>query len=343
MADWKTDFSRASVPAAEFDRGGPGKDGIPAIEQPKFVPVAAATFLEPSDPVLSFELAGHARAYPLQILVWHEIVDDNVRGEPVLVSYCPLCNSAVVFSRTVAGKVYDFGVSGLLRNSDLVMFDRETESWWQQITGEALVGTLAGARLRMLPSEIISFADFRAAYPSGDVLSRDTGFDRPYGRNPYVSYDDPNSTGGPFLYHGPVDHRLSVVERVVAVDLGGDAVAYPFSRLIGHPVVNDTVGGTPVVVFYRKGTLSPLDRASIKDSKDVGEGVVFERVVDGRTLTFEPAGGAFRDAETGSTWSITGRATAGPLAGASLIPVVHGNHFWFAWAAFRPTTRVWQP
>ncbi len=340
---WRTDFARATVPASEFDNGGPGKDGIPAIEHPQFVPVAQATFLDPREPVIAFGLNGDVRAYPVEILVWHELVDDVVGGEPVLVSYCPLCNSAVVFKRTLNGTVYDFGVSGLLRNSDMVMFDRQTESWWQQITGEALVGSLAGSKLAFLPAETISFADFRTAHPDGTVLSRDTGYSRDYGRNPYVSYDDPNSETGTFLYHGPVDHRLSVVERVVALDLNGDAVAYPFSRLQGHPVVNDRVGGTPIVVFYRKGTLSPLDRRSITDSKDIGAGVVFERTLDGQRLTFEPRGTAFRDGETGSTWDITGRATAGPLAGKQLAPVVHGNDFWFAWAAFKPDTRVWSP
>ncbi len=340
---WKTDFSRALLPAGEFDDGGPGKDGIPAIEHPKFVPAAKAMFLDGREPVLSFELNGDVRAYPVEILVWHEIVDDVVAGQPILISYCPLCNSDVAFKRTINGTVYDFGVSGLLRNSDMVMFDRETETWWQQIAGQALVGSLSGAQLTRLPVETISFAEFRAAHPGGLVLSRDTGFTRDYGRNPYVSYDDPESGSSVFLYHGRVDHRLSVVERVVSLDLNGDAVAYPFSSLADHTVVDDTVGGTPVVVFYKKGTLSPLDRRTITDSKDVGSGVVFERTVGGRVLSFSADGDAFRDAETGSTWDIAGRATAGSLAGQDLPPVVHGNTFWFAWAAFQPDTRVWQP
>ncbi|MBI5289030.1 MAG: DUF3179 domain-containing protein, partial [Chloroflexi bacterium] len=233
-----------------------------------------------------------------------------------------------------------FGVSGLLRNSDLVMYDRQTESWWQQITGEAIVGDFTGTHLDALPSTTISFSDFRAAHPEGRVLSRETGFDRDYGRNPYASYD---STDQPFLFDGELDDRLDPVDRVVTVSFGIDAVAYPFSRLVDNPVVNDVVGRQPIVVFYRKGTLSPLDRSSIRDSKDVGSGVVFSRSLDNRLLTFEAADDGFRDTETGSLWDISGVARSGPLAGRSLTAANHSTSFWFAWAAFKPETRIWEP
>ena len=338
---WRTDFTRASVPSGEFLSGGPGKDGIPAIEAPKFISVADATFVDDREPVLTLVVRGDARAYPVQILIWHELVNDLVGGKPVAVSYCPLCNSSVVFDRTVQGRVLDFGVSGLLRNSDLVMYDRQTESWWQQITGEAVVGAFLGTRLDVLASNTISFADFRAAHPDGKVLSRDTGFSRDYGRTPYRSYDASGSR--PFLFDGQLDERLDPVDRVVTVEFGAEAVAYPFSRLADHPVVNDVVGRQSIVVFYRKGTLSSLDRSSIRDSKDVGAGVAFSSSLDGRVLTFEASGDAFRDRETGSSWDISGVARSGPLAGRSLTKVVHGNHFWFAWAAFKPEPRIWQP
>jgi hypothetical protein len=337
---WETDFSRGSVPAHEFQSGGPGKDGIPAIDKPKFVPVSEVDFLDAREPVLAFEWNGDARAYPVQILIWHEIVNDVVGGEPVVVTFCPLCNSSVVFKRTVVGTVYDFGVSGFLRNSDLVMYDRQTETWWQQITGEAVVGELTGAALEFLPSSTISFADFRAAHPEGKVLSRDTGFSRSYGRNPYAGYD---SNDRPFLFSGDVDDRLDAVDRVVALEVGGEAVAYAFSRLEEHPAVNDVVGGEPVAIFYREGTVSPLDRSAINESADVGAGVAYSRQLDDRILTFESAGDRFRDVETGSSWDISGRAVNGPLAGEQLAAVVHGNHFWFAWAVFKPGTRVWAP
>jgi len=339
--DWRTDFRKSSVPATEFRSGGPGKDGIPAIDEPKFVGVNEANFLDDRDPVLALELGGEARAYPLQILIWHEIVNDTVAGEAVVVTYCPLCNSSLVFRRIVDGAVLDFGVSGFLRNSDLVMFDRQTESWWQQVTGEALVGAYTGTVLDVVPASTIAFSEFRQAYPGGLVLSRETGYRRDYGRSPYAGYDTPGSD--PFLFDGEVDDRLDAVDRVVAVEIAGDSVAYAFSRLAEHPAVNDTVGGVPIVVLYRPGVASPLDRSSIAESKDVGQGVAFRRAVDGSVLTFDQAGELFRDRETGSTWQITGHATAGPLAGSQLEPVVHGNHFWFAWAVFKPETRVWQP
>ena len=339
-AIWETDFTKASVAPAELTQGAT-KDGIPAINHPVFLPVDAVDFLNDREPVVAFEAGGEARAYPLQILTWHEIVNDVVAGRPVLITFCPLCNTAIAFDRTLAGETLEFGVSGFLRNSDLVMFDRGTESWWQQITGEAIVGELTGARLEFLPSSIVSWADFAAAFPDGRVLSRDTGFQREYGRNPYVGYDDIDSS--PFLFDGKTDARLAAMERLVTVELGGEVAAYPFSRLETSLVASDSVGGTAIVIFFKRGTVSALDRSTIADSKDIGTAAVFEPVIDGVTLTFRADGDAFLDEETGSRWDIFGRATAGPLAGRMLTPVVNGSHFWFAWAAFKPETRIWSP
>jgi len=221
------------------------------------------------------------------------------------------------------------------------MWDRQTESWWQQITGEAIVGELAGARLTQIPASIQSFAAFRAAFPNGRVLSRETGFRRDYGRNPYIGYDDISSS--PFLFSGPTDGRLRPMERVVTVDLNGEAAAYPFSSLEQRRVVQDTVGGTPIVIFHQKGTVSALDSGRIASSRDIGAADVFEPAVEGRALTFRAEGGRLLDSETGSEWDVLGRAIAGPLAGQRLRPVVHANHFWFAMAAFYPNVRVWQP
>ena len=237
--------------------------------------------------------------------------------------------------------INSFGVSGLLRYSDLIMYDRDTDSWWQQILGEAIVGELTGTRLPKVPASIISWADFRENYPDGQVLTRDTGFTRQYGRNPYTGYDDIDSS--PFLFVGPEDGRLRPVERVAAVELGGESVAYPFLRLEETPVVNDAIGGTPVVVFFSLGTTSALDGSEIAASRDVGATGVYDRRLGDQTLTFRPDSNAFIDEETGSTWNVLGRAVDGPLTGETLTPIVHGNHFWFAWAAFKPTTRVWTP
>ena len=344
-AGWKTDFARHTIPLGELVSGGPPRDGIPPIDRPVFVaPAEAGAWLKAVEPVVLVELAGDAHAYPLQILIWHEIANDVVGGVPVAVTFCPLCNTAIAFDRRVEGAgTLRFGTTGNLRRSDLVMWsDDPGETWWQQITGEGLVGDLAGRRLAPVPAQIVSFADFAAAHPTGRVLSRETGYQRAYGSNPYVGYDDVASS--PFLFAGPLDGRLPPMERVVAVERDGETAAYPFGALLAARVVNDTLGGTPLVVLHQGGTTSALDRVSIPASRDVGAAGVFERAVDGRPLTFRlGSDGRFEDEETGSAWDITGRATAGPLLGRRLAPVVHGNHFWFAWAVFKPETRVWAP
>ena len=203
---------------------------------------------------MSLEIDGEAKAYPLAILMWHEIVNDELGGIPVTVTFCPLCNTAIVFDRRLDGEVFDFGTSGLLRNSDLVMWDRQTESWWQQITGEAIVGELTGTKLTFIPANVISWGDFREIHPQGQVLTRETGFIRNYASPPYRGYDEIGST--PFLFSGEIDDRLDAMERVVGLAIDGQNMAYPFILLEANPVINDTVGGQELVVFYTGGTLS---------------------------------------------------------------------------------------
>lgn len=342
-AGWKTDFSKASVDLGEFLGGGPPKDGIPAIDAPKYESIAEARrWLSDKSPVISLAVGETARAYPLAILMWHEIANDTLGGLPVVVTFCPLCNTGLVFEREVDGVVHDFGTTGNLRFSDLVMYDRQTESWWQQATGEAIVGELTGARLTFLAAQIVSLADFEAAHPDGDVLSRDTGLGRDYGRNPYVGYDTVDQN--PFLFDGVLDGRLAPKERVVTVGEGATAMAFPYSELRKVGVASAVVGGEEIVVFWSAGTASALDAPMIDQGEDVGATGVFRPVVDGRRLTFErPDGPAapIRDRETGSTWSVVGVAIAGELKDARLEPVVHGDHFWFAWAAFSPETTIW--
>ncbi len=341
-AGWKTDFSRHSVPLTQIVSGGPPKDGIPAIDRPRFVSAAAAdTWLKPQEPVILVAHGGDTRAYPLEILIWHEIVNDTLGGMPVAITFCPLCHTAIAFDRRVGTRVLDFGTTGKLRFSDLVMYDRQTESWWQQATGTAIVGELTGTQLVPLPAQIVAWDLFKRAEPAGVVLSRDTGYRRPYGQNPYLGYDDVRSS--PFLYRGPKDGRLPPMERVAAVSMGTQAVAYPFSVLSRVGVVNDTVAGTPIVVLFAPGVTSALDQESIAASRDVGTAGVFRRTVGGRVLRFARAGGHITDLQTGSTWSVLGRALAGPLAGTQLPRVVSDQPFWFAWAVFRPQTRIYQP
>ena len=337
--EWQTDFSKRSVPYNEIFSGGVPRDGIPPLDNPNFITVTAADeWLAPQEPVIAFALNGAAKAYPLQILTWHEIVNDTVGGVPIIATFCPLCNSAIVFERALDGVVYDFGVSGNLRNSDLIMWDRQTQSWWQQLTGEAIVGELTGRQLKLLPSSIISWQDFKAAYPDAAILSRDTGHRRDYGQNPYAGYD--RADRSPFLFSGDPDDRLLPMERVAALTIGDSAAAFPFSLLETAGVVHYTVGGQDLAVLFQPGTRSALDAPSIANSRAVGATGVFDRDLNGQKLTFQPAGAGFTDAETSSQWNILGQATAGPLAGQQLTPIVHANHFWFAWAAFRPDTEI---
>lgn len=341
---WNTNFTRHSVPYDEILSGGPPRDGIPSIDDPQFVTAAEAEeWLTDMEPVISLEIDGDARAYPLQILTWHEIVNDTVGDVPVLITFCPLCNSAIVFDRRYNDQVFEFGTSGLLRNSDLIMYDRSTETLWQQFTGEGIVGDLVGERLTFLPSQLISFAEFRAAFPDGQILSRDTGFQRRYGQNPYAGYDDVERNTNPFLFTGELDGRLAAVERVVTVtleDVGID-IAYPLPILSEMGVINDNQGGRDLVVFHTPGTNSALGDQFIADAADVGATGVFDPNLNGQKLIFAQVDGQIIDNETGSVWNILGQAVEGSLAGEALTPVVHGDHFWFSWAAFRPDTIIY--
>ena len=335
---WETNFCLRSVDYAEIIPGGPPRDGIPPIDNPRFEDVDSADeWIDDPEPVILVELNETTRAYPLQIMIWHEIVNDTISGDPVAVTFCPLCNTALVFRRPVVdGEVLTFGTSGNLRNSDLVMWDRQTESWWQQFTGEAIIGDLTGTRLEALPAAIISWKDFKDNNPDGEVLSIETGFNRSYGRNPYAGYDDINSH--PFLFIGDPDGALPPMARVVGLILeDGTGGAFSLDLLQENQVLNEGVGENPVVLFWKAGTASALDSGSISNGRDVGATGVFDPVIDQEILTFTPLGeGIFQDQQTGSTWNIFGRALDGPLAGTQLTPLPHHDTFWFAWAAFVP-------
>jgi hypothetical protein len=221
------------------------------------------------------------------------------------------------------------------------MWDRQTESWWQQFSGEAIVGELTGERLTFLAAQIVSWASFQQTYPEGDVLSRETGFSRPYGSNPYPGYDDIDSR--PFLFDGATDDRLPPMERVVGVVLGNEGVAYPFPALQELRVIGDTVGDIALVVFWAPGANSAVDTQYVVDGRDIGQAGVFRRHLDDRARTFASGSGdGFTDAVTGSAWNVSGLATTGDRAGARLTPIPHPVVFWFAWAAFQPEGRLWQ-
>ncbi len=339
-SEWpKTDFSKRTVDLSEIESGGPPKDGIPAIDRPRFESAyMAQLWLKPKEPVVALRIGQEARAYPLQILMFHEIVNDTVGGVPVAVTFCPLCNASMVFDRRVEGRALDFGTTGRLRYSDLVIYDRQTESWWQQFVGKGIVGRYAGTTLKRIPSSIVAFEDFAASYPKGRVLSRETGFFRPYGRNPYVGYDRIDQSP---LFPVKQDPRLPPMERVLSVSAGGLHRIYPLSLLEGHPVVNSEIAGVPYVVLIKPGMASPLDSAAIHEGRPIPAAAAFDRRVAGRVLEFSYEGGRIVDQPTGSMWDVLGEATSGPLQGRRLAPITaSGVHFAFAWLAFNPDSEV---
>ena len=245
-----------------------------------------------------------------------------------------------MFRRTVDDKVLDFGTTGALRDSNLLMYDRQTESWWQEFGGEGVIGHYAGRRLEQLYLSIVSWADFKAAFPDGKVLSRpDSG--RPYGDNPYAGYDRPGSK--PFLFRGEEDPRLPAVERIVAIERGDAAWAVSFTTLAEERVVSATVAGDDIVVFWTPGTGSALDSGTISAGRDVGTAGIFSPAgPDGTNLTFVADDGRITDEQTGSEWNIFGRAVSGPLAGTQLEPAPGRiGQFWFSWAVYRPDTIVY--
>ena len=339
---WLTDFSLHSVPYSEISSGGPGRDEIPPLDNPRFEATSEAkSWLNDKEPVLILELNGDIRAYPLQLLIWHEIVNDVVAEVPVAVTYCPLCNSAVVLNRTLDGTVYDFGTTGYLRHFDLIMWDRQTESWWQQVTGDAIVGKLTGKQLEFLPTSIGPWKEFRETYPNGKVLSRNTGFGRPYDEGLYPAFDQIDAQS-PYQ-EGPGGVSLPVMERVVGVSIGNVSIAFDYHTLARLRVVNHTIGETDVVVFYEPETLSPL-KDSGTDYRSVGASGVFSPYVADGKLTFKLTDdGNIIDEETGSRWNLLGQAIDGPLAGQQLQPLLHTDLFWFAWLAFNPTTHLYPP
>ena len=339
---WRTDFSRHTVPLEEIRTGGPPRDGIPPIDKPRPVDqLAAERFLSEREPVIAVEVGGAARAYPVRILVWHEIVNDRLGGRAIAVTYCPLCNSSLVFDRRVGGRQLSFGSTGNLRRSNLVMWDRQTESWWQQLSAAAIVGELAGERLRPLAAQTVSWAQFKRRHPDGDVLSRDTGAERDYERNPYLGYDEPASR--PHLFRGRVDERLAPKERVVALLDAAPPVVVPFARLRQDSAVEVDAGSTPAVVLYEPGVASAIDADSVARAEDVGSAGAFDRRVGGRALSFARRGNVFVDRETESSWDVTGRAVGGRMRGTRLRPLRHDEPFWFALAAFVPEARIAAP
>ncbi len=264
--NWKTDFTLHSIPYSEVT-SVIGKDQIPAINSPKFAAIAEVDDIPGREPVIGLEINGDARAYPLRVMTRHEIVNDVVGGKPVAVTYCPLCNASIVFDAMIDGARHDFGTTGKLRNSDLVMYDRQTESWWQQFTGNAIMGEYTGRQLKIVPSRLESWDQFRERFPNGKVLYP-RNFLRRYGSNPYVGYD---TSDRPFLFFGELPNDMPAMTRVIVIRRDGrEPMIIPMQRVVETGRLE--IDGYDI--SWREGQASALDTSNISKGREVGTIIV---------------------------------------------------------------------
>jgi hypothetical protein len=315
----ETNGQKHLIPLDKIRDGGPPKDGIPSIDKPKFVSSEQADFISESDIVIGLKINGESKAYPLFILVWHEIVNDRVGNVPVSVTYCPLCYTSQVFERTIDGKAVEFGTSGKLYNSNLLMYDRLTDSYWSQGLGMAVTGPMTGTSLDIVPFDLMTWEDWKKHHQDTMVLTTDTGHIRSYGTDPYGNY----YTDSRIMF--PVensDDRMKPKEVIVGLNHDNVFKAYRQDYVESREAMNDYVGNKPVLL------ISEYDHNTR----------VFDRTVNGEILELFSEDGMLVDAQTNSMWTYDGMAISGPLAGSMLqrMPIHVG--FWFEWVAFHPGT-----
>jgi len=348
--DWKTNIDKFSIDKSEIQIVMP-KGSFPKLDFPDFLnKLDGLQAYFGREPVIAIEINEEAKAYPLNVLTFYEISNDSLGGVPILATYCPLCNSGLVFNRKLKhnDKEYllEFDVSGMLRKSDMIMLDRNTETLWQQLMGVGIVGDLDEAQLEILPSMIISVEEFFMHYPNGKILSNKADAEymkKQLGKNPYKGYDNLESNPYErFFDKKNIDKRLPAMERVVDIESNGKYKVYAFSTIRKKGVINDTFQSKNVVLFHQKGTVSILDESNVSESKDIGSVTVFSRYVNGKTLTFKRKKGNFIDNETGSFWDSTGYCYYGKLENNQLQIEPHSNHFAFAWLAFHPETEIYK-
>jgi len=317
---------KSIVPLDQIVSGGPPPDGIPSIDNPKFISVQEASkFLEDSELVLGLNINGDIRVYPLQILVWHEIVNDEVGSNPIAVSYCPLCFTNQVFNRTIDGQeVVEFGTSGKLYNSNLVMYDRTSKSLWSQAMAEGIVGKYAGTKLERVPFDVAYWKEWKQLYPDSKILSRDTGSNRPYGVDPYGDYYTNSDVLFPISNR---DDRLGLKEIVVGFENKGQYKAYKLQEIEDNKVINDQVNGKSITLF---SSYPFMIRA-------------YDPIAQGQTLefTYNPKSKNFLDEQTGSEWNFEGKAISGQMKGKQLTRLPFDEGFWFEWVAFHPKTEIY--
>jgi len=339
MEGWETDFSQRSVELGEIMDVTLMSEMAMAIDNPTFEYANTVSDFHPATPVIVVEIDDQARAYPLAVLLRHEVVNDVVDGREIAVTYCPLCNSAVVYDRMLNGRTLEFAVTGNIRVSGLIMYDRQTESWWQQFTGHAIVGEYTGEKLETIPSTVVGFSQFVEYHPDGWVLTGDAMRpDLMYDSTRMIGYD---SSITPEYFMGDIDERLPAMERVLATIIDEQPIAYSFGDLEERQVIHDEIGDMAIVAIWQPGALSVLDNQSIGQSQDVGMAVLFNREVDGVILRFSARDGRIYDIFTESEWNIFGEAISGEYAGTSLEHIESYPHFWFAWSATYPQTLLY--
>lgn len=347
---WKTDTTKTEIDLSEISIVMP-RGSFQVLNYPEFISKdeGLKSFFA-KEPIMYVEINGEAKAYSLNMLSVHEIANDTLGGVPILSTFCPLCNSGVVYDRrlTFKGKEHllEFEVSGMLRKSDMVMADKQTETWWQQLMGRAIVGELTGANLKVIPSLVISVEEFFTRFPNGKILSKSAGDEesqKHYGQNFYKNYDAADGKPyGRFFDPSSLDQRLAPMERIVDIRSLGEFKVYTFSKAKEMGVINDEFNSKNIVVFYKPGLVSILDKKDIKQSKDIGTVTVFNSLLDGDVLIFRKEGELFIDNNTNSHWDITGRCIEGNLEGKELDIEPHGNHCAFAWFAFHPETEIYE-
>jgi hypothetical protein len=318
----ETDGVKHLIPLEKIKGGGPPKDGIPSIDRPVFADVENSQFMSNTDTVIGLEINGEAKAYPIFILVWHEIVNDNVGGIPVSVTYCPLCYTNQVFERVIDGQEVEFGTSGKLYNSNLLMYDRYTESYWSQALGMAVKGELTGYQLNLIPFDVITWGDWKQLHPNTKVLTTDTGHIRSYATDPYGNYYTEPRIMFPVEYS---DDRLHPKEIIIGFNENGIYKAYKQNDIESNVIINDSIGDTSVMLV---SLFSENSRA-------------FERMVHDDVLDFVYDNGKILDVQTNSEWNYDGLGISGENKGIQLERMAIEPGFWFEWVAFHPETLVY--
>jgi hypothetical protein len=317
------------IPRNEVKDGGPGKDGIPALEDPEFISAGSADYLAEDDMVIGLVVGDEARAYSHDILDWHEIVNDQVYDVSIAVTYCPLTGTGIGWNREIDGNMTTFGVSGLLYNSNLIPYDRASDSNWSQIRLDCVNGKLKGKVVETIPMVETTWKTWKMMYPDTRVLSTSTGHERPYGRYPYGNYRTDDD-----LLLFPVAHeddRIPKKERVLGIVLSGNLRAYRFSELgISMSVIQEEVEGLNLVIAGNRE-----DNFMVAFLNDPGDGtrLSFSAVQDQYPVVMSD--------EEGNLWDVNGRAVDGPRKGSRLGNLPSCMGYWFSFAAFYPELTIY--